>query len=193
MKDLSKYNRKIELMDTDDYESPFRLYDKIQDITLFNTIDQEQIKLGGSPLWVYKYYQSTDYDPVYGEDRSKTIAVEPIKLFGLYEPRAIEENLTQFGIEIINDQQFTFNRSYIERKLGRALIPGDIIKPDFEHIKYEVYEVQESGFEGYGVYHLICSARILRDDKEIHKIELNTHTDVKSQIVLPEDDDQYNQ
>ena len=119
-------------------------------------------------MFIYKYYQTVNIDDVYGEERNKSIAVEPIRVYGFYQPRAVEENLTQFGVELINDQQFTFNKSYIERKLGRSLIPGDIIKPEFQNLKFEVYEVQEDSFELYGVYHLLCSSKLLRDSKDVH-------------------------
>lgn len=169
MSNFSKFNsNNINLPSTDEYESPFRLFNKASDQNLFNIVDQEQIRLAGSPLLIYKYFQNIEIDDVYGEERNKTISVEPIKVYGHYEPRAIEENLTQFGIELSNDQQFTFNKSYIERKLGRLLIPGDIIKPEFQNLKFEVFEVQEDSFEMYGVYHILCSAKLLRDSKDIH-------------------------
>ena len=75
----------------------------------------------------------------------------------------MQENLTQFGIELTNDQIFTFNRSYIEQKIGREVIPGDVVEPFFQNQKYEIFEVVEDSFESYGVYHLVCSAKLLRD------------------------------
>ena len=168
MSNFSKFNSKLNIPDTDDKENPFRLFNKIADQNLFNIIDQEQMKLAGSPLLIFKYYQNMEIDDVYGEQRNKTIAIEPIRVFGHYEPRPVEENLTQFGIELTNDQQFTFNKSYIERKLGRALVPGDVIKPEFQNLKYEVFEVQEDSFEMYGVYHILCSAKLLRDSQDVH-------------------------
>ena len=45
---------------------------------------------------------------------------------GHYDPRAFEENLTEFGLEMTNDQIFTFNKSYIESKLGRPFDSGAI-------------------------------------------------------------------
>lgn len=169
MSNFGKFNTKINIPNKDDYESPFRLFNKISDQNLFNIIDEEQIRLAGSPLLIYKYYQNIEIDDVYGEERNKVFSVEPIRAYGHYEPRAIEENLTQFGIELTNDQQFTFNKSYIEKRLGRPVIAGDVIKPEFQNLKYEVYEVQEDGFESYGVYHLVCSAKLLRDAQEIHQ------------------------
>jgi hypothetical protein len=169
MADLSKYKFKSTLPEVSEYESPFRLFNKTADQNLFNIIDHEQMRLAGSPLLIYKYFKTTEIDDVYGEERSKTISIEPIKIYGHYEPKPIEENLTQFGIELTNDQQFTFNKSYVEKRLGRSVIPGDIIKPEFQNLKYEVFEVQEDSFEMYGVYHLLCSAKLLRDSEDIHR------------------------
>lgn len=187
MSNFSKFKSNLNLPDTDEYESPFRLFNKVADQNLFNIVDQEQIKLAGSPLLVYKYFQSVDIDDVYGEERSKSIAVEPIRIWGHYEPKPIEENLTQFGIELTNDQQFTFNKSYVERKLGRPLMAGDIIKPEFQNLKYEVFEVQEDSFEMYGVYHLLCSAKLLRDAQDIHQQIVPTSDEIKTKDY-PEDD-----
>jgi hypothetical protein len=163
MTKFSKFKSNINLPDTDDYESPIRLFNKVSDQNLFNVIDQEQMKIAGSPLLIFKYYQTVDIDDVYG-------------------PRPVEENLTQFGIELTNDQQFTFNKSYIEKKLGRAVMPGDIIKPEFQNLKYEVFEVQEDSFEMYGVYHLLCSAKLLRDSDDVHKQIVPTSDQINSKV-----------
>ena len=60
-----------------------------------------------------------------------------------------------------------FNKSYITQSLHRIPIAGDIIEPRFQSQKYEIFEVQEDSFESYGVYHLSCYARLLRDDPEV--------------------------
>jgi len=182
MSNFSKYKTKVELPSTTDYDSPFRLFNKTADQNLFNILDQEQMNLAGSPLLIYKYYQTKETDDVYGEERGKILSVEPIRIYGHYEPRAVEENLTQFGIEITNDQQFTFNKSYVEKKLGRAIIPGDVIKPEFQNLKFEVFEVQEDSFEMYGVYHLLCSAKLLRDSQNIHKQQTPMSDDINSLV-----------
>ena len=88
-------------------------------------------------------------------------------MVGHYDPRPIEENLSEFGIELTNDQIFTFNKTYIEKRLGGSIIPGDVVKPQFQNIYYEVYEVQEDSFEAYGVFHLVCAAKIMRDVADI--------------------------
>ncbi len=187
MSNFGKYKSNVSLPNADEYESPFRLFNKINDQNLFNIVDEEQIKLAGSPLMIYKYYQTKEIDDVYGEERNKTFSVTPIRVYGHYDPKPIEENLTQFGIELTNDKQFTFNKTYVERRLGRPLIAGDVIKPEFQNLKYEVYEVQEDSFETYGVYHLVCSAKLLRDSFEIH--QQNAPTSDKIYALKPLKDD----
>ncbi len=137
------------------------------DIELFNMVDDELIRIGGSQIFLYKFLESKANNDIYQEDSMKAIAPEPVVLWGHYEPKPIDENVTEFGIVLENDQTFTFNKSHAERVLGRPVIAGDIIQPKFQNLKYEVYEVQEDGFDVYGVYHLLCWAKVLRDDEII--------------------------
>jgi|TARA_E500000305_G_scaffold74806_1_gene60586 hypothetical protein len=162
-----------ELPDLDGEDSILSLFDQTNpDINMFNLVDDEMIRLAGSKMYFYKYYQTEDFDPVYMEARNKPVAKQPIVVHGHYDPVSLSEELTQFGIELTNDQLFTFNKSYIERKLNRSVIPGDIIKPQFQDQMYEIFEVVEDGFEAYGVYHLVCSARLLRDAPDVQDTPL---------------------
>ena len=162
-----------ELPDLDGDDSVLSLFDQTNpDINMFNLVDDEMIRLAGSKMYFYKYYQTEDFDPVYMEARDKPVAKDPIIVHGHYDPISLSEELTQFGIELTNDQLFTFNKSYIERKLHRSVIPGDIIKPQFQNQMYEIFEVVEDGFEAYGVYHLVCSARLLRDAPDVQDTPL---------------------
>jgi hypothetical protein len=162
-----------ELPDLDGDDSILSLFDQTNpDINMFNLVDDEMIRLAGSKMYFYKYYQTEDFDPVYMEARDKPVAKDPIIVHGHYDPISLSEELTQFGIELTNDQLFTFNKSYIERKLHRSVIPGDIIKPQFQNQMYEIFEVVEDGFEAYGVYHLVCSARLLRDAPDVQDTPL---------------------
>jgi hypothetical protein len=162
-----------ELPDLDGEDSILSLFDQTNpDINMFNLVDDEMIRLAGSKMYFYKYYQTEDFDPVYMEARDKPVAKDPIIVHGHYDPISLSEELTQFGIELTNDQLFTFNKSYIERKLHRSVIPGDIIKPQFQNQMYEIFEVVEDGFEAYGVYHLVCSARLLRDAPDVQDTPL---------------------
>jgi hypothetical protein len=143
------------------------------DINLFNIVDEEMIRISGSELLYYPYMQGeAQYDDVYLEARNKPVAKEPLLVYGHYEPKVLEENLTQFGIELTNDQIFIFNKSYIEQKIRGQVKPGDVIQPRFQNQKYEIFEVQEDSFEIYGVYHLTCAAKLLRDSADVQDTPL---------------------
>jgi hypothetical protein len=66
------------------------------------------------------------------------------------------------------DQVFVFNKSYTENILGRSIAIGDVLQPEFQEMKFEVFEVQEDSFEAYGVYHLMVHAKLLRDTQDTH-------------------------
>jgi len=153
--ELEELSRDSSLLNMFDKDNP--------DITLFNLIDEEIIGLGGSEFFVYKYERDeATADDIYGEDRLKKYFTKTL-VRGHYEPLAIQEDLGEFGIQLTNDQTFTFNKSYIEMKLGRKLHSGDAIQPRFQNLMYEVFEVQEDAFQSYGVYHLVASAKVRRD------------------------------
>lgn len=161
---------KSPIIQVDDSESILNFFDDSNpDKDLFNLIDDETIRISGSKVAVYKYYPSQEFDEVYMESRSKTISKDPIILFAHYEPKAVEQALNQFGIQIDNDQAFTFNKLYAERKLGRPLIVGDIIEPLFQNLKFKVYQVSEDSYEVYGVYHLVCYCSLVRDTEDIQQ------------------------
>jgi hypothetical protein len=155
------------------------LFKKKNDKNLFNMIDSENIKLSGSKIKVYKYIKSNDIDDIYMESRQKTISPEPVIVWGHFDPRPIEENLSQFGVEVQYDQVFNFNKSYVENILGSPIEIGDVLEPEFQDIKFEVYEVQEDSFEAYGVYHLLVHAKVLRDTQDIHNEDYFDRSDNK--------------
>jgi hypothetical protein len=51
-----------------------------------------------------------------------------------------------------------------------------------------VFEVQEDSFEMYGVYHLLCNAKLLRDTQDIHQQMVPTSDEIKTKV---EDVDDY--
>lgn len=148
-------------------KTDLNLYDlNNPDIQLFNSVDAEQIRLAGSLVRYFKYYQDSSYDDVFEEDRSKMVSEDFIEVYAHFNPRAIEENMADWGMELANDQIFVFNKDDIEKALARKPIVGDQIVTDFQNIRYEIHEVQEDSFEIYGVYHYNCYAKILRDNPE---------------------------
>jgi hypothetical protein len=161
-----KVNRQMDNLPRVEGATPLSFYDPNNpDVNLFNLVDDELIRISGSPLHYFKSFVNEDYDDVYLEARNKTVASEPLLVHGYYEPSVVEEVLSNFGIELTNDQQFVFNKSYIENSLRRGPEIGDQIRPQFQNQKYEITEVQEDSFEMYGVYHIVCTARLLREDE----------------------------
>jgi len=143
------------------------------DINLFNVVDDELIKISGSEILYYAYLQGeSQYDEVYMEARNKPVSKEPVLVYGHYEPKVLEENLSQFGIELTNDQIFIFNKTYMEQRIVGHLKPGDVLQPRFQNQRYEIIEVQEDSFEIYGVYHLVCAAKLLRDSSDVQDVPL---------------------
>ena len=164
-----KVNRQLDSLPKLEGGTPLSFYDPSNpDVNLFNLIDDEIIRISGSPMHYFKSYSNTEYDEVYLEAANKTVASEPIRVYGHYEPSVVQEVLSNFGIELTNDQMFVFNKSYIESSLDRTPQIGDHIKPEFQNQKYEITEVQEDSFEAYGVYHLMVHAKLLRDTQDIH-------------------------
>jgi hypothetical protein len=154
------------------------------DINLFNIVDDEMIRISGSEILYFPYLQGeSQYDKVYMEERNKPIAKEPVTVWGHYEPRVLEENLSQFGIELTNDQTFVFNKSYMEQRIQGNLKSGDVLQPRFQNQRYEIFEVQEDSFEIYGVYHLVCAAKLLRDSSDVQDVPL---TQVSDPLGRPE-------
>lgn len=165
--------------DEEDTENLLNLFDQDNpDIAYFNAVDHEHIRLSGSKVQYYKYFQSEDFDDVYGEERNKQVAEQPIEAWAHYDPKPVEENLGEFGIELTNEQIFIFNKVYIEKILGRIPHPGDIVKPKFQNQKYEIYEVQEAEFHAYGVYHLNCFAKLLRDQPDVQDVNIDESQDI---------------
>lgn len=159
--------------DIDAGDSMLSFYDKTNpDINLFNLVDDEMIRISGSKLYYYKYMRTeASFDDVYMEERSKVINDQPIVVHAFYAPKPMEEDLGQFGITVENDQIFTFNKSYIEQKIGRTPIPGDVVMTHFQKVKYGIFQVQENSFDMYGVYHVNCIAKVYRDDEVNSKVE----------------------
>jgi hypothetical protein len=149
-------------------ESLLNLYDVDNpDINLFNALDEENIRLSGSKIYFYLYHGEENHDDIYLEERNKVITSQPITAFCNYDPKVIEENLSEYGLELTNDQVFVFNKTYIDNLLKRSPRPGDVIKPYFQNMYFDIFEVQEDSFESYGVYHYNCFAKLLRDAPDI--------------------------
>ena len=169
-------------------DSKLSLFDRgSNDLELFNLVDEELIRLSGSKIYYYKSFIDESYDKVYLESRNRIVSKTPIVLWASFDPRAIEEEMSEFGLELTNDQTFVFNKSYIEQNLGRPPQEGDVIKTTFQNIKYEIIEVQEDSFESYGSYHYNCFAKVLRDSSDVVDEEVEVFERVGTKVYLKTD------
>jgi hypothetical protein len=86
---------------------------------LFNYWDEEQMKMGGSPIFYYEVFiQKASIDPIYHEDRAKIFSNHPIQLFGSYEPMQSQNLMNAFGIDSPDEMIFSFNYRAVLRSLG---------------------------------------------------------------------------
>ena len=67
----------------------------------------------------------------------------------------------------------------MEQRIKGHLKAGDVLQPKFQNQRYEIIEVQEDSFEIYGVYHLVCAAKLLRDSDDVQDTPL---TDVSEPL-----------
>jgi hypothetical protein len=86
---------------------------------LFNLWDEEQMRIGGSPIFYYEVFiQKAAVDPIYHEDRSKLFSNHPIEIFGSYEPIQSQNYMNAFGVDSPDEMIFKFNYRAILRAIG---------------------------------------------------------------------------
>lgn len=86
---------------------------------LFNTWDEELIKISGTPLFYYEVFiQEQTIDPIYAEDRGKIFSNNPITLYCYYEPIPSQNDITNFGIDAPDEMKFELNYSATLRVVG---------------------------------------------------------------------------
>jgi len=97
-----------------------RMYDPLSpEHDLFNTWDEEAIKIAGTPLWYYEVFiQEQTIDPLYVEDRGKLWSPNPIMLYCYYEPIPSKNDITNFGIDAPDEMVFELNYRATLRLVG---------------------------------------------------------------------------
>ena len=56
------------------------------DRALFNMVNNELIKLGGSEVTVYKFLSTENFDDLYDEDRIKALSPVPVGTYAHFDP-----------------------------------------------------------------------------------------------------------
>ena len=89
------------------------------ELYLFNSWDQDAIKMGGSPIFYHEVFiQSGTVDQVYWEDRGKIFSPIGIELWGFYEPIASQNYQSAFGFDSPDDMIFEFNYRAVLKAVG---------------------------------------------------------------------------
>jgi hypothetical protein len=85
------------------------------DHKLFNSWDEEIIRMGGSPIFYYEVFiQTATMDPLYMEDRSKIWSPVPLQLQALYEPIPSQNAMGAFGFDGPDEMIFELNYNFPE-------------------------------------------------------------------------------
>lgn len=86
---------------------------------LFNSWDEEVIKIGGAPIFYYEVIISFNtIDDLYHEARNKLFSNIPIELWGYYEPVPAQNYQTTFGIDSPDEMIFELNYQSALQTLG---------------------------------------------------------------------------
>jgi hypothetical protein len=86
---------------------------------LLNSFDAEAIQIGGSPIWYFELFiQPQTIDPLYREDRGKMWSVNPVQLYGLYDPVASQNFQNMFGVDSPDEISIQFNYRQLLKTIG---------------------------------------------------------------------------
>ena len=157
--------------------------DGLPEHELFNTWDEEAIKIGGTPLFYYELFIDTNnIDPIYLESRAKIYSPNPIQLYGYYEPVASQNMQTAFGIDSPDEMIFEMNYRAVLRDVGHVPKIGSRIFSPFLKENWVIIERKTAEFKMYQVLHvqLICQ-RFQEDD--VSGTSVNKIPDVDYKIV----------
>jgi len=125
------------------------------EIALFNSLDQEIIEIGGSPLFYYEVFiQSNTVDPIYWEDRGKLWSNVPVTLYGYYEPITSQNFLGQFGIDSPDEMVFELNYRGVLNILGHPPKIGSRIFTPHKKENWVIIQRDLADFKLWGEFRL---------------------------------------
>ncbi len=85
---------------------------------LLDVWDEEAIRLGGSPIFYYELFIQPSVDTLNRENRGKIWAIDPIQLYGFYEPIASQNYMNVFGMDSPDEIKFEFNYRAVLKQIG---------------------------------------------------------------------------
>lgn len=123
---------------------------------LFNTWDEELIRLGGSPIFYYEVFiQKNTLDPLYREDRGKIWSNNPVQLWTYYDPIASQNYLNMFGIDGPDDIKFEFNYRAVLKALGKPPKIGARLFTPHKRENWQIVQRAVGEFKMWGELHLV--------------------------------------
>lgn len=158
--------------DVEQRHTPVAIHDiESADIRMARRQAREMIDVSGAEVTVYLRTDNADYDSVWDEDPDPTYW-NPIKIKGFFKPQPLEAELKQWGAEVINKTEITFNHFEIRQLTGeRMLRVGDVIQLPYNAStvaigpkNYRVLNVTPSGNFRYTWLYLTCQLESLTAD-----------------------------
>jgi len=133
--------------------------DSAPEHALFNQWDQEAIRMGGTPIYYYEMFISSNtIDPMYLEARGKLFSNNPVELWGLYEPIPAQNAQTAFGIDAPDEMTFEFNYRATLDAIGYPPKIGSRLFTPFLKENWVIIQRALGEFKMWGVVrlNLIC-------------------------------------
>lgn len=152
--------------------TPIAIHDiESADIKMARRQAKEMIDVSGAEVIVYIRTDNSDYDNVWDEDPDPTYW-NPINIKGYFKPQPLEAELKQWGAEVVNKTEITFDHYELRQLLGERMIRvGDVIQLPYKASdqaispkNYRVLNSTPSGNYRYTWLYLTCQVETLTAD-----------------------------
>jgi len=152
--------------------TPIAIHDiESADIKMARRQAKEMIDVSGAEVIVYVRTDNSDYDNVWDEDPDPTYW-NPINIKGYFKPQPLEAELKQWGAEVVNKTEITFDHYELRQLLGERMIRvGDVIQLPYKASdqaispkNYRVLNSTPSGNYRYTWLYLTCQVETLTAD-----------------------------
>lgn len=140
------------------------------DIRMARAQAREIVNVSGAEVKVFLRTDNADHDAVWDEDPDPTYW-NPVFLKGFFAPRPMEAELKQWGAEVVNKTEISFDLLTIQESLSRILRAGDVIQLQYnasmqalEPKNYRILNATPDGNFRYTWLYLKCQLETLTAD-----------------------------
>lgn len=158
--------------DVEQRHTPVAIHDMSSaDIRLARLEAKEQINVSGAEVIIYPRTDNNDFDSVWDEDPDPTYWSK-IHVKGYFKPQPLENELKQWGAEVINKTEIIFDHHEIYQLLGeRMLRAGDVVQLPYNAAttslnpkNYRILNATPSGNFRYIWLYFTCQLETLTAD-----------------------------